>query len=64
MRALLTSTGIVLTLTLVATISIEICELICEKGPFLLKHLKNIQLLCTQPYTFNRCLLNDVSVNR
>ena len=62
MRALLTSTGIVLTLTLVATISIEICELICEKGPFLLKHLKN--MLCTQPYTFNGCLLNDVSVNR
>ena len=27
--------------------NVSICELICEKGSLLLKHLKNIQLLCT-----------------
>ena len=34
------------------------CDLICKKGPLPLKHLKNIQLLCTQPYIFQWMLTN------
>ena len=32
--------------------NVSICELICEKGSLLLKHLKRMRLLCTRPYTY------------